>query len=499
MTSPRHRLARSSLAVASLLALTTSTTIASPATAEPATITPGPAPKDVRTPGDPVAGPRDIDTRGTALPTSAQRQAVAALGDVTARWSSLGTPSSILPADGSLGAAAGDPVVAARGWLRDHAAVFGLSTVQADDLVLVQAQELADSPARAVLFRQDFGGVAPALGGLVTVGVADGEIAYVSSSLARTTGTMPAATLTPLQGWLKAADDLSVGVTAAKVPDITRAVSGGWTRLTVPGFAQQQQVRLRALPMADGGVRPVLEANVVNVAGGASLAFTSLVDGVTGQVLARHNRTENLAYTDAFQGAVDPATGCGPQHPFELTDDLTKQINAVVTGAPVDDFVLKLFKGATLVTSQDLATNPEVLAYSAGSIPGGTYSVQVCEFEPGAVVLGQYALAVSTNDNAAPGTGDHRQPEVALLRRQPDPRLPRPGPDQLGRRLLAADRPGVRHAARRAAQRRRLRPVGHRQRPADLHHRRQQRQHARGLAQPADARRSGPGAGVAHT
>ena len=30
----------------------------------------------------------------------------------------------------------------------------------------------------------------------------------------------------------------------------------GWTRLTVPGFAQEQQVRLRALPMADGSVRP---------------------------------------------------------------------------------------------------------------------------------------------------------------------------------------------------------------------------------------------------
>ena len=67
-------------------------------------------------------------------------------------------------------------------------------------------------------------------------------------------------------------------------------MSGGWTRLTVPGFAQEQQVRLRALPMADGTVRPVLEANVVNVAGGASLAFTSLVDAVTGEVLARHNK-----------------------------------------------------------------------------------------------------------------------------------------------------------------------------------------------------------------
>ena len=116
---------------------------------------------------------------------------------MTARWNALGTPASILPADGSLGAAAGEPVAAARGWLRDHAAAFGMTPRQVDGLVLVNSQELADSDARAVLFRQDFGGVAPALGGLVTVGVAGGKVAYVSSSLTRTTGTMPAATLTP--------------------------------------------------------------------------------------------------------------------------------------------------------------------------------------------------------------------------------------------------------------------------------------------------------------
>jgi extracellular elastinolytic metalloproteinase len=406
MTHPRHRLGRTILAAASLLAISTLTTIATPATAEPETITPGPTPRDVRTLGDPVAGPADVDSRGTALPSPAQRQAVTALGDVTARWSSLGTPASILPTGGSLGPAPGTPAAGARAWLREHAAAFALSPEAVDGLELVSAQELAQSEARAVLFRQDFDGVAPALGGLVTVGVADGQVAYVSSSLARTTGSMPAATLTPLEGWLAAASDLSVGVPAAQVADITRNVSGGWTRLTVPGFAQEQQVRLRALPMADGSVRPVLEANVVNVAGGATLAFTSLVDGVTGEVLARHNKTENFAYNDVFTGAVDLATGCGPKHPFDLEDDLTRSITAVATGSPTDDFVLKLFQGSTLLSSQDLATNPEALQYSAASIPGGTYSLQVCEFEPGTVILGQYTLAVTTSDNAAPGTGD---------------------------------------------------------------------------------------------
>ena len=409
MTLPRHLVGRTSLAAAALLAISTLATTASPATAEPSragrTIAPGEAPADVTTLGDPVAGPRDVDARGTAVPTATQRRAVDGLGDVTARWNALGTPASILPADGSLGAAPGAPAEAARGWLREHADLFALSAADVDDLVLVSSQKLAQSDARAVLLRQDFDGIAPALGGLVTVGVADGKVAYVSSSLARTTGTLPAATLTPLQGWLEAATELSVVPAAAQRSAIRVTADEEWTRLTVPGFAQEQQVRLRALPMADGSVRPVLEANVVNVAGSAALAFTSLVDGVTGEVLARHNKSENFAYNNVFTGAV-PASDCGPKHPFELTDGLTRTISAVAAGVPADDFVVKLFHGDEVLTTADTATNPEVATYTAATIAAGTYSAQVCAFDDASIVIGQYALAVSTSDTAAPGTGD---------------------------------------------------------------------------------------------
>ena len=382
-----------------------SASLSATATAEtPTPVEPGPAPRNVTTLGDPVAGPADVDRRGTASPTASQRSALAALGDVVARWNALGTPASLLPDDGSLGAATGKPADGARAWLREHSDLFGMDAGDVDSLVLVKSQQLAGSPARAVLFRQDFDGVAPALGGLVTVGVADCQVAYVSSSLARTSGSMPAASLTPLQGWLRAAADLSVGVAAGKVADIVTTTSGGWTRLQVPGFAQEQQVRLRALPMADVSVRPVLEANVVNAAGGASLAFTSLVDAVTGDVLARQNRSHNFAYSNVFQGTTT-AEACGPKHPFDLEDDLTRTITAIAVGAPVDDFVVKIFGPDGELASGDLATNPELATYSAAGIPAGTYAVQVCPYE-GSVVLGQYALTVSASDTAPPGAGD---------------------------------------------------------------------------------------------
>ena len=64
--------------------------------------------------------------------------------------------------------------MAARSWLRAHRDVLGLTTTQVDGLELVNNQRLAQSPARAVLFRQTFGDLSPAIGSMVTVGVADG-------------------------------------------------------------------------------------------------------------------------------------------------------------------------------------------------------------------------------------------------------------------------------------------------------------------------------------
>src|SRR5687767_9799309 len=227
---------------------------------------------------DPVAGLDDLDLRGTALPSATQRQAAAGLGAVDVRWNQFGTPTSLLPADGSLGpASSSDPVVAARTWLSRNAAVFGLTPGQVAELDVVNNQRLAQSDARAVLFRQRFGDLTPARASMVTVGVANGEIAYVSSSITRTTGTPAPADLSPLQAWAKAAANVGRTLEAGDLDAVTSTVSGGWTRLAVPGFAQEQQVRLRALALADGSVRPVFETNVVDVQKGSAFAYTLMV------------------------------------------------------------------------------------------------------------------------------------------------------------------------------------------------------------------------------
>jgi len=368
-------------------------------------------PDEVRTLGDPVAGLLDVDLRGTARPTQSQLGAALRL-PATVRWNDFGTPSSIAPRSGSGGLAAAtsaDPVAAARAYLARNAGVLGLTSSAVAGLDLVNDQEMVGSDGHAVLFRQRFGDLTPALGSMVTVGVANGEIAYVSSSLTRTTQAPPAAVLDPLQGWLKAAADTGLDLPAGALADIaTETTDDGWTRLKVPGLVQEQQARVRALALADGSVRPVVEANVVDVEGGNAEAYTVMVDAVTGKALHRENQVENASDAYPFTGEVT-ATSCGPEHAFTLDDDDTRTITAVGTALnPSNDITLTLRKGAggPILASEDLLTSPEALTYSADSIPAGEYTLQVCPFE-GSTFLppGNYALNVVTSDVASGGAG----------------------------------------------------------------------------------------------
>ncbi len=412
MTPPRLRPSRLGTAA---LALATITLVPGLTQLPVFANSPTPAASTPSTLADSVPGLTDLDTRGSTLPSATQRSAAAALGAVDVRWNDFGTPASLLPADGSLATAtSSNPVVAARAWLSENAAVFAMTPAEVADLELVQSQKLAQSTARAVLFRQQFGKLAPALGSMVTVGVANGEIAYASSSITKTTGTPALATLSPLVAWTKAAANVGRPVSAQTLAKATVTQSLGWTRISVPGFAQEQQARLRSLALADGSVRPVYVANVVDVQGGSAFAYTLMVDAVNGAILHRQNQTENSSDAFPFQGEVT-ADACGPKHPFELSDNLTREIVATVALVnTVNDVVVKLFgPGDVLLTVGDLGTSPEYATYSAALIPAGIYSMQVCPYaNPTAPFVGpgNYGALVATSDEGAPSPTDAQFP-----------------------------------------------------------------------------------------
>ena len=229
-------------------------------------------------------------------------------------------------------------------------------------------------------------------------------------------------------------------------------------------------------------------------------AYTSLVDAVTGDVLVRRNQVDNAAYNNVFSGALT-GTECGPRHAFELTDDLTRSINAVAVALPVDDVTLKVWgPGDTLLGTYDLGHQPGRGHLHRRAIPAGTYSVQVCPFDARRSSSASTPSPSPTSDTAAPTGGQVGfEPRWRYFPANPTLDSPTETPDQQRRRLLEAaagedcDTPPGELADVAA--------FG----PWDnlaaglvhLHDGRQQRQHPRGVAEPAEPRRPAPGAGLA--
>ena len=152
-------------------------------------------------------GLSDVDQRGLAKPTAAQQSAASSLGAVGALEPLRHSREHLPASPGTSGPPRATPPPQRGAGSPRTPPLLGLSKAQVADLELVNSQKLADSSARAVLFRQRFGSLAPAVDGLVTVGVGNGAVQYVSSSLSRSTAAPAAAVLTPTAAWVKAATE----------------------------------------------------------------------------------------------------------------------------------------------------------------------------------------------------------------------------------------------------------------------------------------------------
>jgi extracellular elastinolytic metalloproteinase len=346
---------------------------------------------------------RDFRT-GSVQPTAAQRRAVSNLG-ATARWNRFGTPQSLIRYGRFLATnvQGSNAQEAARNFLANNARVFGLSDdylSDADSLRFVNDAEMEDSNGHAVFFRQQFG-VLPAIkDGSVIVGLtgsqnAGWDVSYVSSSLTRDTGLAQTGTsLAPSAAWLAAADALGEGFDAADVTGTRedRLKSGGlrsdFTLLTVTGLAQEQRVRLTAIPTPTDGVIPAYEAIFLNDQGGEAEAFTSFVDANTGDVLFRANNVQQLMQaeepaptTEAFTGTYEANT-CGQNGPFSVAAGTQTVAVAVDATNPANDIVLQLVYNGEVVAEADTLTTPETITYRPeGGVPAGDYTVKVCSFE----------------------------------------------------------------------------------------------------------------------
>ncbi|MEQ7005520.1 M36 family metallopeptidase [Actinopolymorpha sp. B17G11] len=293
----------------------------------------------------------DLDNRvGRVAPSERQLDRVEALG-ADVRWTRFGTPASLVPRGSAFTSSrAGGPVAVARGFLRDNRLLFRMSAGAVRRLELVRAGPLANlrsspgvsvgtdpatdadtgavtgavagaqsgvpaSGPQVVLLRESFGALPAGAGGLIALGVVGRDITYVSSSAFGSAPPPVAASLTPTEAWLLAADALGRPVAANAVGPVAPADDHrDWTSFTVAGFTQVQQARLVAVGLPSQGVRPAYEVNVVDVQDGTALASTSFVDAVTGDLLLRHDRVSQALEGDDPRAPVTSAYGpdCQP-------------------------------------------------------------------------------------------------------------------------------------------------------------------------------------------
>jgi extracellular elastinolytic metalloproteinase len=331
----------------------------------------------------------DRDARTGSVQATAQQAAIAKQLGASVRWNRFGTPASLIRYDGYLatGIRAGSAVEAARTFVTDHRQLFRLSNLGLSQLEVLDDSKLASSKNHAITFRQRFGGLPAAEGGLLTVAVAGGRIAYASSSLTGDTSLAARPRLSPEAAWVVAARDVGLG--AALVHVHASRTAGEWTLLAVSGLAEPQRARLVAVPTPSRGVRPAFETLVLDTRAGTHRAYTHFVDAATGEVLIRRDIVEHShPSADTFAGAMPPGDGvCAPDHgPWTVGEDESVGSIAVAVEATLttNDSVIHLLRDGTVVASQDTLFSPEALAYDPPDSGRGTYHVRVCDFGDGA-------------------------------------------------------------------------------------------------------------------
>ncbi|HYH34823.1 MAG TPA: M36 family metallopeptidase [Nocardioides sp.] len=213
---------------------------------------------------------RDIDRRRGELPPTAAQRAADRRTPAQVRWNDFGTPAAVTagraPVADGLPAR---PEAAARSYLRDSVALYGLSEAAVDDL-----ETLAVTPVGSgaiVTLRQRIGGLPTTQGGLVTVAVRDGAVLHASSSLARDTGALAAATL----------DEATAEQRAIEAAQLDAADT------------DLLRTRLVAVPTPAGGAQRAYEV-VLAEADGHGAAYTVLVDATTGELLVRESLVDHL-------------------------------------------------------------------------------------------------------------------------------------------------------------------------------------------------------------
>ncbi|GIH05505.1 hypothetical protein Rhe02_35720 [Rhizocola hellebori] len=219
-------------------------------------------------PGDHVTTKIKDNRPSKIEPSASQRQRAGQLS-ARVRWNALGTPAVLASTGAPLATGLpADPAQAALAYVAANRDVLGLTESGAAALEVLTVAPMG--LGSAVLLRQRFGELAAAVDGMMSIGVRDGSVWYLTSSLAPDGKAPEPATLT-------AADAERLAKTDAQAPDATIA-----------------STKLVAVPTSDRGARAAYEVVLAaDLTGAEPIAYSTYVDARDGTVLVRENLVDS--------------------------------------------------------------------------------------------------------------------------------------------------------------------------------------------------------------
>ena len=230
----------------------------------------------------------DLDARGGREAPTARQRSLAADRGLRITWNRFGTPHSVTAADGVIASGLSrDPEVAAREWISRNRGMLGIGAAAAADLEVISSTPIG--AGRAVLLRQRFGGLPAGRDGLISVGVAGGEVAYVTSSLAPDTSITGSRDLSATDAVRAAGQAADIAVGELSDPRVRR----DWIVLDAGRLTEPARARLVAVPTPEDGVRPAWKATLIDN-DATPQASASYVDAETGEVLVREDLVDYL-------------------------------------------------------------------------------------------------------------------------------------------------------------------------------------------------------------
>jgi extracellular elastinolytic metalloproteinase len=242
-------------------------------------------PADFHFQGEGLPIQKDLDLRtGAIAPSARQRQLVAAMG-ARASWNQFGTPQSLSPVGGGY-LATGlslNEVEAAREWITSNRDLLRLSAAGVRNLSVVRNAPIGSG--RAITFQQKFGALPAGLDGRVTLAVANGRVAYVSSSLAPHGAISGRAPISSQRAMQLAGSRVGRSFSLGAITRVDREDRSA--KMTIRGFTGPQTARLVAVPTPRDGVRPAWLTQLIDAR--APLAVATYVDARTGATLARES------------------------------------------------------------------------------------------------------------------------------------------------------------------------------------------------------------------